>query len=139
MPKSGPKRFYVVSPKEHQAILNDGKIELSWHFKELKPDFDIIFECIPSEVEALSTEKLMEYLKSTGEYHESRYIRYFRNRTYATYGRKFQNPYVRYQFADLPGQNGKTDFRAAHLSPSDKEFLQFLKFIESEEGDGEEN
>lgn len=134
MPEKAAQRFHIVSPKEHQAIRNEGVIELTWDFKNLKPYFDIRLERLPDYVMELSNEKLMEQLKTFfSQFHDSEYIRYFRNRTYARYGRKFENPYVMSQFVDLPGQDGKTKFSPARLSSSDKEFIQFLNFIEREE------
>jgi hypothetical protein len=132
MPITLANSYPIVSPKEHRASLKGEIIKLHWRYKNLKPDFDIQIESLPGNVKELSTEELLNQLKVDDKYLEPHHIRYFRNRIYAGYGRKFDNPYIRAQFINTPGQDGKKKFASELISPKDKELLQFFTFIEKE-------
>lgn len=124
--------YPIAVPKEHRASLKGEIIQLYWRFKNLKPDFDLHLESLPGNVNQLSTGELLNHLKEDDKFLEPHYIRYFRNRVYAGYGRKFDNPYIRAQFNKTPGQDGNKKFAPELISPKDKELLQFLTFIEKE-------
>lgn len=129
-------QFQMISPKEHQAKLTGNVLQLSWDFKNIKPDFDIVLRRFPTTLGDTtpdpSSADVLKGFKSNASVLLPEYIRYYRNKLIAGYGYNFSNPLVKAQFANVPAQNGKVKYDISRMSKDDKELLLFLEFIDRE-------
>jgi hypothetical protein len=130
-----------VSPPEQKAEERGGKLYLHWSYDNIKPNFDLTVEHLPTFLSNLtldellkhpdlSVEELLKRANGPGVAIDPKWARYIRNLTYARYGFLFKNPYVRAQFYGDGNSKENPSFGPSMIKQGDKKFIDYLNELE---------
>ena len=86
---------HCIWPKEYEATEKEKSVVLTWKYKNIKPDFNIIATRLDWKVYQLNLDEIIEAYKDEQIPGISRFLI---NLICATYGYPFTNPFLKYQF-----------------------------------------
>ena len=141
--KKNARYWQSVSPPEQKAEERGGKLYLYWSYDNIKPNFDLTIEHLPTffsnltldellKHPDLSVEELLKRANSLGVVIDPKWARYIRNLTYARYGYPFKDPYVRAQFYGTGSSKENPMFDTGKIKQNDRKFIDHLNEIEKE-------
>jgi hypothetical protein len=132
-----------VFPPEQKAEERGDKLYLYWSYNNIKPNFDLTVEHLPTffsdlsldellKHPDLSVEELLKRANSAGVVIDPKWARYIRNLTYARYGYPFKDPYVRAQFYGTGRSKENPVFVTGMIKQDDRKFIDHLNEMEKQ-------